>query len=187
MNGAQAVALDEARQNDRETLRMLVTEYSHKVFRLGYRLTGNEQDAEDVVQETFLRAYRSLERYESRAQLSSWIFRIATNYAIDLQRRKGRWRTSPLERHEEISPLTSAEPGPEREASSGQLRERIDRALERLTERERAAFTLRHYEGLSIKEIGGLMSISVGATKNHLFRAVRKLRRTLGPLMDGMS
>jgi len=56
------------------------------------------------VQETFLRAYRSLERYESRAQLSSWIFRIATNYAIDLQRRKGRWRTSTLERHEDSLP-----------------------------------------------------------------------------------
>lgn len=163
---------------------MLVEEHSHKMFRLGYRLTGSEQDAEDVVQETFLRAYRELDRYESRAQFSSWLYRIATNYAIDLQRRKRRWRSNDLEQQEAVAPLASAEPSPDRQAFSGEIQRRMERELLRLTPRERAAFTLRHYEGLSIAEIGQHLGTRESATKNNLFRAVRKLRRALGPMLE---
>ncbi|HEY3742835.1 MAG TPA: sigma-70 family RNA polymerase sigma factor, partial [Bryobacteraceae bacterium] len=72
------------RGGNRDAFRVLVERYSRSVFRLGYRMTGNEQDAEDVVQEAFLRAYKQLNRYESRSSFSTWLYRIAANYSLDL-------------------------------------------------------------------------------------------------------
>src|SRR5688572_33063245 len=85
-----AAALDRARQGDSEAFRSLVERHSRGVFRLAYRMTGNEQDAEDVVQEAFLRAYRNLVRFEDRARFASWLHRIAANCAYDVLRGRAR-------------------------------------------------------------------------------------------------
>ena len=166
---------------------MLVEQYSHKMFRLAYRMTGNEQDAEDVVQETFLRAYGQLKNYESRAHFASWLHRIAANYAIDLLRRRKRWRSSDLDSWEQHSPLKSDDPGQERSMFGVEVQQRVSEELEKLTPKERIAFTLRHYEGLSINEISKITGAGISATKNHVFRAVRKMRRALEPLVGGDS
>jgi len=183
MDGAEAIALEKAQEGDREAFRVLVDRYSHEMFRLAYRMTGNEQDAEDVVQETFLRAFRRIHRYDARARVSSWLYTIASNYAVDLLRRRKRWRTTEVEPTEQQAPLRSAAPGPEQAAFGGQIGERVAQAMGDLSPRERIAFTLRHYEGLSINEIGRVMGIGTSATKNHIFRAVRKLRSRLQPLV----
>lgn len=183
MDGAEAIALERAQEGDREAFRVLVDRYSHEMFRLAYRLTGNEQDAEDVVQETFLRAFRRIDRYDARNRVSSWLYAIATNYAIDLLRRRKRWRTTEVEPTEQQGPLLSAAPGPEQAAFGGQIGARVAEAMDDLSPRERIAFTLRHHEGLSINEIGRVMGLGTSATKNHIFRAVRKLRVRLQPLM----
>ena len=187
MEGAEAMALTGAREGETEAFRMLVDQHSHKMFRLAFRMTGNEQDAEDVVQETFLRAYRKLGRYESRAQLTSWLHTIATNCAIDLLRRRKRRPTTELERVELLSPMTSEEPGPERAAFSGQIQERVEAEMANLTPKERVAFTLRHYEGLSIDEIAEAMGSPSGSVKNNIFRAVRKLRAALSPMLGAQA
>jgi RNA polymerase sigma-70 factor (ECF subfamily) len=179
MEGAEAVAMNGPPELDGGTFRQLVEEHSRTMFRLAYRMTGNEQDAEDVVQETFLRAYRHMGRFDSRAQVSSWLHRIAANYAIDLLRRRKRWRMTSVEQLDYKTPLSSTEPGPERTAFGGEIHQTIDRALEALTPRERVAFVLRHYEGRSIEEIGRVLGTRTNATKNHVFRAVRKLRHAL--------
>ena len=186
MQGAEAVTLDKAQAGDPEAFQMLVREHSHKMFRLAYRMTGNEADAEDVVQETFLRAYNQLGEYESRAHFASWLHRIAANYSIDLLRRKKRWKTNDLDSHEEHSPLRSVEPDADRELFGGEVTRKIEDTLETLTEKERVAFTLRHYEGLSIQEIGEAMGSGASATKNHIFRAVQKMRKALRPLRDAL-
>src|SRR5919198_4849885 len=85
-----AAVLARARQGDGEAFRALVERHSRSVFRLAYRLTGNEQDAEDVVQETFLRAYKQLQNFESRASFGTWLYRIAANYSLDLIRSRKR-------------------------------------------------------------------------------------------------
>lgn len=182
MNGAEAMALERAREGDEEAFRMLVDRYSHDMFRLAFRMTGNEQDAEDVVQETFLRAFRRIRRFDGRAKVSSWLFTIASNYAIDLLRRRKRWRSTEIDRAVRGAPPPAPGPGPDRQAEGGEVRERISAALDLLTPRERVAFTLRHYEGRSIQEIGRIMGLRTSATKNHVFRAVRKLRKALRPL-----
>ena len=88
MGTAGTMALDQSRDGKVEGFRMLVAEHSQKMFRLAYRMTGNEQDAEDVVQETFLRAYRRMREFESDVHFVSWLHRIASNCAIDLLRRR---------------------------------------------------------------------------------------------------
>ena len=83
-------AVERARAGDSDAFRLLVEQHSRSIFRLAFRMTGNEQDAEDVVQETFLRAYKQLDRYEARSSFSTWLFRIASNYSLDLIRMRKR-------------------------------------------------------------------------------------------------
>src|SRR6266540_856445 len=88
MEGSDAAAVARARAGDREAFRTLVERHSRAVFRLAFRITGNEQDAEDVVQESFLRAYRQIGRFEARANFSTWLYRIVANCSVDLMRTK---------------------------------------------------------------------------------------------------
>lgn len=164
------------RAGNRDEFRVLVEKYSRAVFRLAYRMTGNQQDAEDVVQEAFLRAFKQLNRYESRSSFSTWLYRIAANYSLDLIR--ARRSTDAVE----DVVLTEPTAGPERLLESVQVQETLDMALGSLTQQERTAFVLRHYEGLSIEEISGTLGINNNAAKHSVFRAVQKLRKALAPL-----
>jgi len=188
MGGSDREAVAGARAGDTEAFRTLVDRYSHKVFRLGYRMTSNEHDAEDVVQETFLRAYRALDQFESRADFGTWIFRIAANAALDLMRKRQRHEESrsPLDPggSEDSPELPSADPTPERLMFSAEVSDKVSRALAGLSAVERTAFVLRHYEGMSIEEIGGVLELKESATKNTIFRAVQKLRRELAPFVS---
>ena len=176
MEMSDEAAVEAVRAGNRDAFRFLVERYSRPVFRLGYRMTGNEQDAEDVVQEAFLRAFKQLNRYESRSSFSTWLYRIAANYSLDLIR--ARRSTDPVE---DVT-LRETAAGPERLMESTQVQETLDVALAALTEQERTAFVLRHYEGLSIDEISGTLGINNNAAKHSVFRAVQKLRKALAPL-----
>ena len=179
-----AAVLARARQGDGEAFRALVEQHSRSVFRLAYRMTGNEQDAEDVVQESFLRAYRQLGRFESRANFGTWLYRITANCAVDLMRSKqARHDQSRAEPLDEASDQTTASgPDPERMAGSAEIQQRVAQALEALSPLERAAFTLRHYEGRSIDEISRALGLGTSAAKHSVFRAVKKLRIALEPV-----
>lgn len=180
-----AIALVKAGNSD--GFRILVDRYSRGVFRLAYRMTGNEFDAEDVVQETFLRAYRQIGGYESRSCFSTWLYRIAANYSLDLLRIKKRNQERQVASKEQddgidfMAQAPSHEPGPDRIYYSAQMKQRLAAAMQELTDQERTAFVLRHFEGMSIEEIGSVLAIGVSATKNSIFRAVKKLRQALEP------
>ena len=179
-----AAVLARARQGDSEAFRALVERHSRSVFRLAYRMTGNEQDAEDVVQESFLRAYRQLGRFESRANFGTWLYRITANCSVDLMRAKqSRHDMTRGESLDEAVNLPSSKsPDPERLAESGEIQRRVAAALDGLSPLERAAFTLRHYEGRSIDEISRTLGLGTSAAKHSVFRAVKKLRVALEPL-----
>ncbi len=188
MEASDAALVAQARAGNGEAFRVLVERHSRKVFRLAFRLSGNEEDAEDIVQETFLRAYRGLERFNEQAQFSSWIYRIAANYALDMLRGRKRRTEQSLSAPAlngdgvaMVDRLASPEPGPDRIAAGGQLQKRIQSALEELTPQERVAFTLRHFEGHTVEEIGAALNVSASATRNAVFRAVQKVRRALQP------
>src|SRR3982750_1027041 len=143
MDATEAAAvLARARQGDSEAFRALVETHSRSVFRLAFRMTGNQQDAEDVVQESFLRAYRQLGRFESRANFGTWLYRIVSNCSVDLMRSKqarhDQVRGDSLE--EGAMELPAGEAGPERRAESAEIERRVQDALQELSPLERAAF-----------------------------------------------
>lgn len=191
MEGSEAAVLAQARGGDHEAFRALVERYSRQVFRLAHRITGNEHDAEEVVQEAFLRAYRAMPRFESRATFGTWIYRIAANCALDMMRMRQREEEvrQPLATREDepgsgiLERVAAGTPAPDRLLLSAEVQERVGWAMARLTPMERAAFTLRHFEDLSIEEIASSLGLRNGAAKNNIFRAVRKLRQALEPLV----
>src|SRR5215475_12944214 len=190
MEDSDSVAVARAKQGDDDAYRILVDRHSRGVFRLAYRMTGNEQDSEDVVQETFLRAYKQLHRYEARSSFSTWLYRIAANYSLDLVRRKKRHGEVTLqesateeEMGEVVHAVPSGDPGPDRLLFSGAIQEQVAATLSELSQQERTAFVLRHFEGQSIEEISSALGLSANAAKHSIFRAVQKLRRALEPLV----
>lgn len=187
MELADPALVAKARTGDAEAFRALVDRHSRGLFRLAFRMTGNETDAEDVVQDSFLRAYRQLNKFDERAAFSTWLYRIAVNCALDLVRlRKRRPEQQLLDGNldDPWPPAKSNEPAPDRLALSGEFRERVTQAMEELSAAERAAFVLRHFEGLRIEEVSRIMGCQPGAAKHSVVRAVQKLRRALEPLVS---
>ena len=170
---------------DPDAFEGLVRRHTRSVFAAAYRITGERASAEDAVQESFLRAYRFLGRFDQKARFSTWMHKIAVNSAID-QLRKGRveheHRTElPEEGAHALSEQPAEGPDPERRALASEIGRRTQEALDGLTPTERAAFLLRHYEGRSIAEISSTLGKRENATKQSIFRAVRKLRAALAP------
>jgi RNA polymerase sigma-70 factor (ECF subfamily) len=181
---AVAGVVERARKGDPEAFRELVEAHSDALFRLAYRMTGNEDMADDVVQETFLRAHRNLGRFDGRAQLRTWLCRIAANCAIDGLRRRRRDALEPLDEDRQWGAVWEAgDPGPERLARSREAGAIVRRTMARLSPLERAAFALRHYEGQPLAEIGRALGVGEGAVKQAVFRAVQKLRAALQPVV----
>ena len=181
----QAAVVSRAKSGDADAFRQLVEQHSRPVYRLAYRMTANQHDADDVVQETFLRAYRQLNRFEERANFGTWIHRIAVNCALDLLRSRGRHDRHQVHEEEgEMSEtLQTHEPQPDRLLLSAELQQHVSKAMNLLTGNERTAFVLRHFEGMPVDEIGRTLGIQVNAAKHTIFRAVKKLRQSLEPLV----
>ncbi len=187
MEDADLAAVARVRAGDSDGFRTLVERHSRGVFRLAYRITGNEADAEDVVQEAFMRAYRQLDRYELRSSFGTWVSRIAANYALDIVRSKRRTveRQPAIDESGEslFDRVRSNEPGQERLLLSAEVKQRFDDTMAALSQQERTAFELRHFDGMSIEQIGSVLNVGDSAAKNSVFRAVRKLRAALEPLL----
>jgi RNA polymerase sigma-70 factor (ECF subfamily) len=188
MDDSDAVAVAQAQAGDQDAFGLLVERHSIRLFQMVYRMTGNEQDAEDVVQETFLRAYKQLNRFESRAGFGTWLHRIAANCSLDFLRKRKRQdqHVDPveLEAEEPMSTLSSHAPPPDDQVFHLEVQQKIEAVMGQLTPMERTAFVLRHFEGRSIEEIGRALGTGPSATKQSIFRAVQKLRRSLEPVLN---
>ena len=159
----------------------LVERHRTYMYNLALRLTGREQDANDVLQESLLDAFLHLDRFEGRADLRTWLNRIVVNCALDhlraLRRRPDAYQPQPLSGISDTA--ASAFPDPERLAASADWRRLVAAAMEGMSPLERVTFALRHFEGRSIAEIAEAVGIGNNAAKQHIFRAVRKLRLAL--------
>ena len=191
MEMSDSVAVAQARAGDSGAFRVLVERHSRNLFRLAYRMTGHQEDADDVVQETFLRAYRQLEKFDDRASFGTWLYRIAANCSLDLirgRKRRGDRQEAPEEgAPDPIQLLPDSAPQPDRLAMSSEVGRKVADALNELSEVERTAFVLRHYEGMCIDDIGRTLGVQPNAAKHSIFRAVQKLRRALEPLVSSAS
>jgi RNA polymerase sigma-70 factor (ECF subfamily) len=183
-----------AQQGDTAAFEELVRNYDRSVLRLTMRLTDSTEDAQDIYQDTFLRAYRNIRQFRFECSFYTWIYRIAMNLCSDYLRRKEvRDRYAYSERYsgendgreETILDRASeqrAGASPERASLNEELKEQILSALNKLSARERMVFELRHYEGLKLQTVAAILSTSENTVKNTLFRATHKLRLRLAEM-----
>ncbi len=170
---------------DQAAYAQLVEEHAGRIYRLALRMMGNEADAEDVLQETFLNAFRSIDRFEERSSLSTWLYRIASNAALMRLRRKEPEQVSvdePLERDNgDLVPRQFFDFCclPEEDLLRDEAVAEMNRAVEELPPTLRSVFILRDIEGLSTEETANALGLSVSAVKSRLMRARLKLRERL--------
>jgi len=190
---SDAIAVERTLAGDREAYRVLVERYSQYLYRLAYRMTGNAHDAEEVVQEAFLRAYQKLSQFAGNSNFGTWVYRIAANYAIDRIRQRNveearQGRPSRLADDgtevDTMAMIKDPSASPEHLASSAELAAKMQQALDSLTPAERTAIVMRHWEGCAIEEIAAVLKSNSNATKNTVFRAVAKLRKALEPFAE---
>jgi RNA polymerase sigma-70 factor (ECF subfamily) len=186
MDRDDQAAIQAVLAGDKEAYAALVVRHSGRLFRVAFRITGNEADAEDVVQEALLRGYRKLESFESRSDFGTWIYRIAVRCALD------RIGASKVDESSRIAETTDGEQdrvqiadqaaGPERLLLSNEIGAMQEIAMHALSPTERTAFVLRHLEDRTTEEIATAMGIPPNTAKQSVFRAVQKLRRRLATL-----
>ena len=171
---------------DKEAYGTLVRAHSAVVFRVAFRIAGNEADAEEIVQETFLRAYQRLEKFEQRSTFGTWVYRIAVNCALNRVGQPG--IEAEYTHGEEGDPemktvqVATQDADPERVLLGREVSAAQETAMRRLTATEKCAFVLRHLEDRSMSEIAEVLGVAPNAAKQAVFRAVQKLRRELAPL-----
>lgn len=171
-------------EGDRTEFARLVETYSGQIYRLALKMLQNQQDAEDILQETFIKAYRSLPNFEGRSSLSTWLYRIGTNEALMFLRRKRPDQISvesPSDDDVEQAPLEIVDWCclPEGELMSSEARANLERSAAALPETLRVVFLLRDIEGLSTRETADVLDISETAVKTRLSRARLRLREML--------
>jgi len=174
--------IQNAQQGDREAFHMLFEKNKNMVFGLAFKYTKNKQDAEDILQETFIKALNNLNKFQTKkySSFSSWIYRIGVNCSIDFLRDKKRIKEnlSHWELNESTNPDSSLT-DPERKVSREDLKKKIELFLEEMPPRQKMAFVLKHFQQLKIREIAEYMECSEGSVKKQLFRAVKTLKSSL--------
>jgi len=169
-----------AQQGDTEAFRRLFEDNKRKVFGIAYQYTKNKEDAEDIMQETFIKAFHSLEKFktEKDTNFSSWLYRIGINASID-HLRKNKMKKDNYIDSDQLPNLTSddSESNPEEAARLKEIRGKLDQSLHRLSSGQRMVFILRHYQQFSIKEIADHMNCSEGSVKKQLFRAFQMIKK----------
>jgi len=180
----------EAQRGNRAAFEELVRHYDQAVLRLATHLTGSEHEAQDIYQEAFLKAYKSVGNFRFECSFYTWIYRIVTNLCLDhLRKRQVRKEDAPVatdssgEQYDVLDRVPDGRSGadPERDLMRRELAGRINRALDKLTPRERMVFELKHYHGLKLRTVGEVLNTTEDTAKNTLFRATQKLR---GALVD---
>jgi len=190
---ADTALVQRAQANDRAAFNEIVLRYKSKVFNFIHRMIPSIQDAEDLTQETFVRAYTSIRSFQSRASLNTWLFRIATNLCIDYSRRskKSQGLVTSLSQDtdddeaETERDIPDVQNDPQRLLLNKELGAQLDLALRDLPEKLRAVVLLYDVEGLAYDEIASIAQCPLGTVKSRLFNARAALRERLGPYLAG--
>jgi RNA polymerase sigma-70 factor (ECF subfamily) len=181
----------EAQRGNRAAFEELVRHYDQAVLRLAMHLTGSEHEAQDIYQDAFLKAYKSVGNFRFECSFYTWIYRIVTNLCLDhLRKKQVRKEDAPVavdaqgEAYDVLAQVPDARSGanPERDLMRRELGKRINHALDKLTPRERMVFELKHYQGLKLRTVGEILNTTEETAKNTLFRATQKLRGSLADM-----
>ena len=183
MEQEEALLVRRAAAGEEDAFEQLVVRYQKNIYNLTLRMSGNPEDAYDLAQEAFLRAWRSLSSFQFEASFSTWLYRLATNLCIDFLRRQRRGKTIPLQFEEDDEaqelPLPDPKPGPEEQAILTEDRQAMTDALSALEPAYRMALTMRVIDGLSYQEIAAALEVREGTVKSRIARAREKMRQIL--------
>jgi RNA polymerase sigma-70 factor (ECF subfamily) len=177
-----------AKRGDTHAFEKLVLRYKRRIFAMAQRITNNHEDAEDVVQESFHKAFRHLDAFQERAQFSTWLTRIAMNEAFMLvRRRRGVLEVLPENTDDapESAALVDQRPSPEESCWRRERTDLLTQAINRLGPKSRRAILLRNIEERSLEETAEILGTSIGVVKSRLFQGRRRLRGTLNPGLFG--
>lgn len=167
----------------------LVIRYQDKIYRLAYSFVHNREDALDLSQEAFLRAFQALGRFERKSAFYSWLYRITTNLCIDFLRNRSRTKSVSLDAEAEYLPngliRGYKQYSPTKYVEEKELQQHIINAVSTLSPKQREVFVLRYWDDLQIKEIANVIGRSEGTVKAHLFHALRNLRKQLAEYLEG--
>jgi RNA polymerase sigma-70 factor (ECF subfamily) len=187
---SDSIDLSALRERDAAAFKQLVDRYSPRIYNLALKMLGNPDAAEDILQETFISAYRAIDRFEGRAHVSTWLYRIAHNAVLMRLRKEKRMPfLQSLEDDLDLDVLAAPghrEDAPERRLLESELRDKMDEALASLTEALREVFILRDIEGLSTAETAEILNLSETAVKSRLHRARLALREQLAPYLQDL-
>jgi len=176
--------VERTRNGDRAAFRELVSIHQRNVYYLAFDLTRNREDAEDVSQEVFVKAFNSLKNFRFDAKFSSWLYRITVNTCLTMKKKKSYSEMRSRENIESVAasdrePAGPDHTGPERKTESGILQAHLEKALTTLSQKERTVFIMRNYSEMAFKEIVEILKIRPGTARNLNFKALKKLRKEL--------
>ncbi|KAB2924531.1 MAG: RNA polymerase sigma factor [Bacteroidetes bacterium] len=173
--------IERSRNGDYSAFEQLLLRYDRDVLSIAGRYTNDADDAKDIYQETFIRVYKGLSKFRGECSFPTWVYRITVNVCLSHRRRQHRRATVPLSEGENGSEPEGRDRADERAESSETLR-RIAEAMEALSPQQRLAFSLKHYNERTIREIADVMECEEGTVKRYLFDATRRLRERLHDL-----
>lgn len=177
--------LSKARQGNKKAFGQLVEKYQDKALYLALDLIGNFDDAQDIAQNAFLKAFEKLSDFKGQSAFSTWLYRIVVNLAIDHRRAEVRRHRYVIKTFDEnIGLLNAHDPEilPDRKAETENYHELIKKMIHELPEQQRIAFTLRHYHGMSMKDIAEVIQCQPGTVRSHIFRALNTIREKLNEM-----
>lgn len=183
----ETVWVERAKAGDQAAFEAIFQRYERQIYSFIYRMMGDADDAYDLTQDCFVKAYKALGRTSDDLNIGAWLHRIASNLCLDVLRRRQRLRWLPWEgpKHDHLL-LSTPIDDPERCAISQETRLTVQRVLAKMTHRHRLALILREYEGLSCLEIGEIMGMSQSAVKSMLFRAREEFRRVYATIQQAL-
>jgi RNA polymerase sigma-70 factor (ECF subfamily) len=176
---------ERVKSGDREAFMILTRLYQKKVFQLAYSYFRNKEDALDIVQDTFLRFHQKAHMFERGKNFQNWLLQIAKNICIDYYRKHHK-KNNELRREENIEEMNHASHDSSHYDPSSDLKEVFSRCMEKLSDKQRMIFVMKHYNHLQYNEIAEILNIALGTVKSLHFKAVRNLRTLMSPYMGRM-
>jgi len=181
-NDSDILLVRRLKQGDQRAFNQIVNRYQQRLYYLALRMVNNHEDAADISQDAFVKAYEGLSKFHENSSLYTWLYRIVINSAINHQRKKKLWAFMHLDDMKSLSVSPSG--SPDKVLERNELAEAVDKAIQELPEKQKAIFVLRYYENLSHREIAEIVGRSVGAVKASYFHAVNKLRKALARFVE---
>lgn len=179
MNHEETAMISRCQQGDQEALKEIFDKYHKKVYRIAYGVVRQREEALDIVQEVFIKLFRSIKNFKGRSQFYTYLYRMVMNTAIDHARKAGKQFISSLDEEGSFEPSDNIEKGPERVLLQKELEERVKSAMDKLPAEQKAALIFRDVEGLSYQEMAEAMGCSIGTVMSRLHYGRKRVQELL--------